>query len=276
MVNLYANAMRQRPPGDDMNRRLEGRVAIITGASQGIGAAIAKRFAAEGAHVAICSRGLDKLAAVAAEIEAAGGKVTHRALDVADHAALADFVSSTAANAGRLDILVNNAPSVTYSAIVDMTPESFRRDFEVNVNSAFVATREAFKVMLPAQRGSIINISSINGVLALGNMSAYGAAKAALIHFTRCAAMEGARSNVRVNAIAPGVINTPATAAGFAGPYAEWGKKIAAQVPMGRFGEADEIAGVASFLASDDASYVTATCLSVDGGKAAELVVPAP
>lgn len=259
-----------------MNRRLEGRVAIITGASQGIGAAIAKRFAAEGAHVAICSRGLDKLAAVAADIEAAGGKVTHRALDVADHAALADFVSSTAANAGRLDILVNNAPSVTYSAIVDMTPESFRQDFEVNVNSAFVATREAFKVMLPAQRGSIINISSINGVLGLGNMSAYGAAKAALIHFTRCAAMEGARSNVRVNAIAPGVINTPATAAGFAGPYAEWGKKIAAQVPMGRFGEADEIAGVASFLASDDASYVTATCLSVDGGKAAELVVPAP
>jgi NAD(P)-dependent dehydrogenase (short-subunit alcohol dehydrogenase family) len=259
-----------------MNRRLEGRVAIITGASQGIGAAIAKRFAAEGAHVAICSRGLDKLAAVAADIKAAGGKVTHRALDVADHAALADFVSSTAANAGRLDILVNNAPSVTYSAIVDMTPESFRQDFEVNVNSAFVATREAFKVMLPAQRGSIINISSINGVLALGNMSAYGAAKAALIHFTRCAAMEGARSNVRVNAIAPGVINTPATAAGFAGPYAEWGKKIAAQVPMGRFGEADEIAGVASFLASDDASYVTATCLSVDGGKAAELVVPAP
>ena len=276
MVNLYANAMRQRPPGDDMNRRLEGRVAIITGASQGIGAAIAKRFAAEGAHVAICSRGLDKLAAVAADIEAAGGKVTHRALDVADHAALADFVSSTAANAGRLDILVNNAPSVTYSAIVDMTPESFRQDFEVNVNSAFVATREAFKVMLPAQRGSIINISSINGVLGLGNMSAYGAAKAALIHFTRCAAMEGARSNVRVNAIAPGVINTPATAAGFAGPYAEWGKKIAAQVPMGRFGEADEIAGVAAFLASDDASYVTATCLSVDGGKAAELVVPAP
>ena len=88
--------------------------------------------------------------------------------------------------------------------------------------------------------------------------------------------MEGARANVRVNAIAPGVINTPATAAGFAGPYAEWGKKIASQVPMGRFGEAEEIAGVAAFLASDDASYVTATCLSVDGGKAAELVVPAP
>jgi meso-butanediol dehydrogenase/(S,S)-butanediol dehydrogenase/diacetyl reductase len=107
-------------------------------------------------------------------------------------------------------------------------------------------------------------------------MSAYGAAKAALIHFTKCAAMEGARANVRVNAIAPGVINTPATAAGFAGPYADWGKKIAAAVPMGRFGEAAEIAGVALFLASDDSTYVTATCISADGGKSAELVVPPP
>ncbi|MBM4212328.1 MAG: SDR family oxidoreductase [Gammaproteobacteria bacterium] len=256
--------------------RLAGRVALITGASQGIGAAIAARFAAEGAHVALCARRAEPLEARAAAIRASGGSVSQRAFDVADHAALADFVATTAAQHGRLDVLVNNAPSVTYSAIVDMTPESFRKDFEVNVNSAFVATREAFKVMLPAQRGSIINISSINGLLGLGNMSAYGAAKAALIHFTKCAAMEGARANVRVNAIAPGVINTPATVAGFAGPYADWGKKIASQVPMGRFGEAHEIAGVALFLASDDSAYVTATCISADGGKAAELVVPPP
>jgi NAD(P)-dependent dehydrogenase (short-subunit alcohol dehydrogenase family) len=106
-----------------------------------------------------------------------------------------------------------------------MTPDTFREDFEVNVNSAFVATREAFKVMLPAQRGSIINISSINGLLGLGNMAAYGTAKAALIHFTRCAAIEAARANVRVNAIAPGVINTPATAAGFAGRVCRLGQK---------------------------------------------------
>jgi NAD(P)-dependent dehydrogenase (short-subunit alcohol dehydrogenase family) len=256
--------------------RLNGRVALVTGASQGIGAAIAARFAAEGAHVAICARRGEQLAAAAESIRAAGGSVNHRVVDVADHAALADFVATTAAAHGRLDVLVNNAPSVTYSAIVDMTAESFRKDFEVNVNSAFVATREAFKVMLPAQRGSIINISSINGLLGLGSMSAYGAAKAALIHFTKCAAMEGARGNVRVTAIAPGVINTPATAAGFAGPYADWGKKIAAAVPMGRFGEAAEIAGVALFLASDDSTYVTATCISADGGKSAELVVPPP
>lgn len=257
-------------------KRLQGRVALVTGASQGIGAAIAARLAAEGAHVALCARREEPLAATAAAIRAAGGSVSHQTVDVADHAALAAFVAGVAAQHGRLDVLVNNAPSVTYSAIVDMTPDTFRKDFEANVNSAFVATREAFKVMLPAQRGSIINISSINGLLGLGNMAAYGTAKAALIHFTRCAAIEAARANVRVNAIAPGVINTPATAAGFAGPYADWGKKIAAQVPMGRFGEAEEIASVAAFLASDDASYVTATCISADGGKAAELVVPPP
>ena len=258
-----------------MGNRLQHRVAIVTGASQGIGAAIAQRFAAEGAEVAICARRMEPLEALAASIRATGGKVRCTALDVADHVALARFVADTAAR-GRLDILVNNAPSVTYAAIADMTPEMFRKDFDVNVNSAFVATREAFKVMLPAKRGAVINISSINGLLSLPNMAAYGTAKAALIQFTKYAAMEGARANVRVNAIAPGVINTPATAAGFAGPYADWGKKIAAQVPMGRFGEAEEVANVALFLASDEASYVTATCLSVDGGKAAELVVPPP
>ena len=147
--------------------RLLGRVALVTGASQGIGAAIAARFAAEGAHVAICARRAEPLAAAAETIRAAGGSVSHRVVDVADHAALAEFVAATAAAQGRLDVLVNNAPSVTYSAILDMTPESFRKDFEVNVNSAFVATREAFRVMLPAQRGSIINISSINGLLGL-------------------------------------------------------------------------------------------------------------
>ena len=256
--------------------RLKARVAIVTGASQGIGAAIAQLFAAEGAHVAICARREGPLQELAVRIRAAGGSASYAAFDVADHERLATFVRETAAARGRLDVLVNNAPSVSYGAIADMSVEEFRRDFGVNVDSTFVATREAFKLMLPAKRGAIVNIASITGLLASPGMSGYGTAKAALIQFTKYAAMEGARSNVRVNAIAPGVINTSLTAAGFAGPAAEYGRKIAAQVPMGRFGEAGEIASAALFLASDESSYVTGVCLSVDGGRAAELVIPPP
>jgi NAD(P)-dependent dehydrogenase (short-subunit alcohol dehydrogenase family) len=259
-----------------MGDRLKGKVALVTGASQGIGEAIAARFAQEGAYVAICSRRKAAVEAAAERIRANGGSVSAQALDVADHEALAKFVQGVAAEKGRLDVLVNNAPSVTYSSIADMSVETFQRDFRVNVDSTFVSTREAMKVMRTQHSGSIVNISSINGLLAAANMSAYGAAKAAMIHFSRYAAMEGAREGIRVNVIAPGVINTPATEAGFAGPYAEWGRKIAAQVPMGRFGEAREIANVALFLASDESSYVTGACISVDGGKAVELVVPAP
>ena len=259
-----------------MQGRLEGRVAIVTGASQGIGAAIAERFAAEGAHVALCARREGPLAELVGAIKARGGSASFAALDVADHDRLAAFVQTTGAERGRLDVLVNNAPSVSYGAIADLSVEAFRRDFAVNVDSAFVATREAFRIMLPVKRGSIVNIASITGLLASPGMSGYGTAKAALIQFTRYAAMEAARSNVRVNAIAPGVINTPLTAAGFSGPAAEYGRKIAAQVPLGRFGEPAEIAGAALFLASDDSTYVTGACLSVDGGRAAELVIPPP
>lgn len=259
-----------------MGDRLKNRVALITGASQGIGLAIAERFATEGAHVAICSRRREAIESAAAAIRGKGGSASATALDVMDHQALAQFVRDVASHHGRLDVLVNNAPSVTYQAIAEMSLDSFRRDFSINVDSTFVATREALKTMVPAKRGSIINIASVNGLLATPNLAAYGAAKAAMIQFTRYTALEAARSYVRANAIAPGVIDTPATQAGFAGPYADWGKKIAAQVPLGRFGDPAEVANVALFLASDESSYVTGACLCVDGGKTIELVVPAP
>lgn len=256
--------------------RLAGKVAIVTGASKGIGAAIAARFAAEGAQVALCARTAAAVDAVAAEIRAAGGQASATALDVGDHAALAAFVQSTIATYGRLDVVVNNAPSVTYAALTDMDVAAFRRDFHVNVDSTFVTTREALPTMYAHGSGSIINIASVNALLALGNMAAYGAAKAALVHFTRQIAVEAAGRGVRANAIAPGVINTPATTAGFAGPYAAWGEKIAAAVPMGRFGEPAEVAALALFLASDEASYVTGTCIAIDGGKSVALHVPNP
>lgn len=254
--------------------RLRDKVAIITGASQGIGAAIAERFAREGAHLALCARRAGPLEALAARLRAFGTRITTAALDVADLERLEGFVSETAEAHAQLDVLVNNAPSITYAAIAAMEVTAFRGDFRVNVDAAFVATRAAFKLMSPRRSGSIINIASVSGLLALKNLSSYGAAKAALIHFTRQTAIEGGPHHVRANAIAPGVINTPATAAGFAGPNAEWGRRIAAQVPLGRFGQPEEVAALALFLASDESAYVSGTCICIDGGKAAELYVP--
>ena len=250
--------------------RLQGKVALITGASQGIGAAIAERFVREGARVALCARRPGPLEALAERLRALGGSVTTAAFDVAEHERLTRFVEEQ----GTLDILVNNAPSVTYASIAELEVEAFRRDFRVNVDAAFAATRAALTLMSARRSGSIINIASVSGLLALANLSAYGAAKAALIHFTRHSAIEGGPHNVRANAIAPGVINTPATAAGFAGPNAAWGRRIAEQVPLRRFGEPSEVAALAVFLASEESAYISGACICIDGGKAAELYVP--
>ena len=250
--------------------RLQGKVALITGASQGIGAAIAERFVHEGARVALCARRPGPLEALAERLRALGGSVTTAAFDVAEHERLTRFVEEQ----GTLDILVNNAPSVTYAPIADMEVEAFRRDFRVNVDAAFAATRAALKLMSARRSGSIINIASVSGLLALANLSAYGAAKAALIHFTRQSAIEGGPHNVRANAIAPGVINTPATAAGFSGPNTDWGRRIAEQIPLRRFGEPGEVASLAVFLASEESAYISGACICIDGGKAAELYVP--
>ena len=156
-----------------------------------------------------------------------------------------------------------------------MEVAAFRHDFRVNVDAAFAATRAALRVMTPRGSGSIINIASVSGLLALRGMSAYGAAKAALIHFTRQTAVEAGAHNVRANVIAPGVINTAATAAGFAGPHAEWGRRIAEQVPLRRFGQPAEVAALAAFLAADESAYISGSVITIDGGKTAELYVPA-
>ncbi|MGB9331068.1 MAG: SDR family NAD(P)-dependent oxidoreductase [Steroidobacteraceae bacterium] len=254
--------------------RLQGKVALITGASQGIGAAIAERFVREGARVALCARRPGPLEALAERLRALGGSVSTAAFDVAEHERLTRFVEEVASAHGTLDILVNNAPSVTYAPIAEMEVEAFRRDFRVNVDAAFAATRAALKLMSARRSGSIINIASVSGLLALANLSAYGAAKAALIHFTRQSAIEGGPHNVRANAIAPGVINTPATAAGFSAPNTAWGRRIAEQVPLRRFGEPREVASLALFLASEESAYISGACICIDGGKAAELYVP--
>ncbi|MGC6472095.1 MAG: SDR family NAD(P)-dependent oxidoreductase [Parvibaculales bacterium] len=249
---------------------LSGKTAIVTGGSDGIGRAIAMHFAAQGAKVVICARNEDKLTATKADIDADGGVCDAVCLDLSDAQAFAAFVEETGKTG--LDILVNNAPHVGYGMLADTPLEDFRQNFMINVDAAYLGMQAAMKHMA-SKGGSIINISSVNGARAMQGMSGYSASKAALDHLTRNAAMEGARQNIRVNAISPGPIMTRGTEAFFnADPAA--GEAIANANPMGRIGNPEEVAQVALFLASDMSSYVTGAVIPVDGGKGNELYVP--
>ncbi len=248
---------------------LSGKTAIISGGSDGIGRAIAACFVAEGAKTWICGRTQDKLDTAVKDI---GGDICAQALDVGDAESYVDFIKTVAAKDG-LDVLINNAPYVGYGMLADTALDEFQTNFRINVDAAYAAMQASFSAMAD-KGGSIINLSSINGKRAMQGMSGYSAAKAALLHLTRAAAMEGARANIRVNTITPGPIMTPGTRAYFQSDP-EAGAKIEAANPMGRIGEPEEVAQVALFLASDMASYVTGADIPVDGGKANELYVPA-
>lgn len=256
-----------------MNWDFEGRVAIITGGSDGIGRATAELLAANGATVAICARGVDKLDATKAAIAAAGGKVETHALDVSDSDAYAALVADIAARHGRLDMMVNNAMSVHYAPIEKLTMDHWRKDFAVNAEAVFTGTKAAMAVMKPAGRGSIVNISSTTAIRAAPYMSSYSASKAALIQFTAVAAMECAGSGVRVNAIVPGQVQTAATE-DFASKAPETAARTASAIPMQRGGNPEELAAAIAFLLSDAASYITGVALPVDGGKSAQLYLP--
>ena len=250
---------------------LKGKTAIVSGGSDGIGRAIAERLAQDGAHVVICARNQDKLDATVEAISSSGGSVSATCLDVSDAEAYAEMINGVAETHG-VDILVNNAPHVGMGMIADTGLADFKQNFNVNMDAPYMGTKAAMAHMTD-KGGSIINISSINGERAMQGMSGYSASKAALLHFTRAAAMEGARSAIRVNAVTPGPIMTPGTEAWFKmDPDA--GAAIANANPMGRIGTPAEVANVVAFLASDEASYVTGASIPVDGGKTNELHVP--
>ncbi len=253
-------------------QRFSGKVALVTGGSEGIGLAIAHRLAAEGARIEICGRRADALGAAADAID---GEVSTRVLDVADVDALTAWIQEAGQRFGRLDALVNNAMHVGWGSIADTDVDTFRQDFRINVDAPYVATRAAMPIMAAQGGGAIVNMVSINALLALENMAAYSASKAALVQFSRVAAMEGAPQNVRVNVVAPGPTATPGTVEALGGipGYAE---AIAGGVPMNRLGKPEEVAAATAFLLSDEAAYITAVCLSVDGGKSQQLVVPGP
>ncbi|MFN2376867.1 MAG: SDR family NAD(P)-dependent oxidoreductase [Candidatus Binatia bacterium] len=253
--------------------RLDGKVALVTGSGTGIGAAMAALFAAEGAHVVVSGDREPSLLETAGRIAAAGHEVETRVCDVTDEQALGGLIDDIDRRLGHLDILVNNAFRMSAEPIVSMTTEAWKDSFSVALDAVFFATRATLPRMAARGGGVILNISSTAGHAALYSLAGYSSAKAALESFTRVAAIEGAPVGVRVNALAPGCIATPGTLAAFPTPAAR--RAMQRLIPLGRFGEPDEIAKAALFLVSDESSFVTGTTLVVDGGQRASLGAPA-
>jgi NAD(P)-dependent dehydrogenase (short-subunit alcohol dehydrogenase family) len=245
-------------------KRLTGRVALVTGAARGIGAASARRLAEEGAAV-ICTDVIDdEGTALATDLSAAGHRASYRHLDVSDEAAWAAIVRETVAEHGRLDILVNNAGIGTFPDVEAETREGWDELIAINQTGVWLGMKHAGPAMRDSGGGSIINLSSIFGAVGgFGGSIAYHASKGAVRLMTKSAALHWATNGVRVNSLHPGFIDTPMVAPVKGGDVEQL---ILAATPMGRMGRAEEVAAAVAFLASDDASYMTGSEVYVDGG----------
>ena len=247
------------------NKKLAGKVAVVTGASKGIGAAIAKHLAAEGASVVVnyasSKSGADK---VVADITHSGGKAIAVQGDVGRKPDIDRLFSETNRTYGRLDILVNNAGVYEFSPLEQITEEHFHRQFNTNVLGTLLTTQEAVKQFGPAG-GSVINISSVVGVNPLPNAAVYSATKAAVDAVTKSLAQELGPKNIRVNSINPGMIQTEGTeTAGIIG--SDFQKDAESKTPLGRIGQPQDVATVATFLASADSGWITGETFLTSGG----------
>lgn len=242
---------------------LKGRKALVTGGSRGIGAAIARRLAADGATVAITYAGNKAAAdATVAAIERAGGTAHAFQADAADAASQRAGVEQAAAALGGIDILVHNAGVAEFSPVAEDTDETYDRQFDVNVKGLHVGTRAALPHL--ADGGRIILIGSISGEMAFTATSVYSATKAAVAALARGWAKDLASRNILVNTVQPGPIDTDMNPAD-----SDFARQMVDAIPLGRYGNVDEIAGAVSFLAGPDASYITGTTLNIDGGASA-------
>jgi 3-oxoacyl-[acyl-carrier protein] reductase len=242
----------------------ERRVAIVTGASRGIGAEIARTLARHGKRVVLLSRDEGRLQAVKAQIESqlGAGLATVQACDVSDGAALDEAIGRAYKDLGRVDILVNNAGITRDNLLLRMSDAEFDEVIRTNLRSAFVACRSALRPMMRAKWGRIINISSVAGLVGNAGQSNYAAAKAGLVGLTKSIAKEMASKNITANVVAPGFIQTDMTEV-LPGPV----KEMALQAtPLKRFGQAGEVAAAVAYLASDEAGFTTGQVLTVDGG----------
>ncbi|KAB0498072.1 SDR family NAD(P)-dependent oxidoreductase [Pseudomonas moorei] len=252
-----------------MSKRLQAKIAFVTGAGSGIGEATALRFAEEGATVVLCGRRIEPLQGVQEKIRAQGGQAEIAVADVSDEQAYVGALQAAAQRHGRLDILVNNAMAYTWGGIDTMTTADWHANFATTVDGTFWGTRTAMQLMKAQGGGSIVNIASICGLFGTAWMAGYSAAKAAVINFSRAAASEGAPHNIRCNVIIPGVVDTPATAGMLSD--AKTRTNTEKVIPMKRVGLPVELANAILFLASDEASYVTGASLAVDGGRGSDL-----
>ncbi|MEM9738276.1 MAG: glucose 1-dehydrogenase [Pseudomonadota bacterium] len=239
---------------------LSGKTALVTGASSGFGVQFAKVLSANGAEIVVAARRVDRLESLVEQVRSAGGVARAVPLDVSN----ADAVNSTLSDIGPMDIVVNNAGVGGGSRAIDMPEDEWRHVYDVNTHGVFWVAQAAAKQLIAAGRGgSIINIASITALRAAAGSAAYASSKAAVAHLTSLLALDWARYRIRVNAIAPGYFKTEINDSFLESDYAQ---QMVKRIPMRRIGEMGELDGALLLLASDAGSYMTGSCLTVDGG----------
>jgi 3-oxoacyl-[acyl-carrier protein] reductase len=243
----------------------EGRAAIVTGGSRGIGRAIVKHLASQGASVAFSyTRNRELAEALVGEIEAGGGRALTFQADVGDAARAEQMVKTVKNEFGSIDYLVNNAGITRDKLIMMMSEEDWDAVLDTNLKGVFNVTKPVVSTMVRQRRGSILNVTSISGLVGMAGQTNYSASKAGLIGFTKALAKEVARRNITVNALALGLIETDMTSS----MPEEYRQKMLEQIPLNRYGSVEEVARIAAFLLSDDARYITGQVIQADGGLA--------